>query len=264
MPENLSNFSPQQKQSAQAPGARRNIQRLVAKKVQIAEIANGRFYPGSREEMKASYIISPLGMKFSRGNIIGTVVDKFVAENEAHGSLTIDDGSSAVRVRVFRDGVKMLQGVEVGNLVLVVGKVKKYNDEIYVTAEVVRAVEANYENLRRLEVLQRLIEQKKVVEGIRTAAEKMSQEELESYANEFGIDAEALEVIGQQKDVDYKPKIAELIEEMDSGDGVEITTLFEVSKLPEHIIERAIDELLAAGEIYEPTAGKLKRIKSQS
>lgn len=61
-------------------------------------------------------------------------------------------------------------------------------------------------------------------------------------------------------EVDYKPKILEVIQSLDTGEGVEVGKLSKVLDLPEHIIENTIDELLNNGSIYEPKVGFFKRV----
>jgi len=71
-----------------------------------------------------------------------------------------------------------------------------------------------------------------------------------------------LENLNKEKAIDYKPAILKLIESLDKGEGVEIGKIFELSNLPENEIEKAIDELLSSGELFEPKPGVLKRVRS--
>jgi RPA family protein len=241
------------------------IKRLTAKKVRIVDVVNGKFFPGSKEEMKPSYVITRFGEKISRVNLIGTVIDKFMSEDENYCSVTIDDGTDAVRVKAFKGDVGILKNAEPGKIILTIGKVKNYNNEVYVNGEIVREVEPNYENLRRLEILKDLVEKKKIVSEIRNLIEQASEEEVVEYAkNKLGIDEESLQVIRENlnitKEVDYKPKILELINSLDQGSGVEIGKILELSNLPEAVIENGINELLGSGTLYEPRAGILKKV----
>jgi RPA family protein len=241
------------------------IKRLNAKKVRIADVVNGKFFPGSKEEMKAGYVITRFGQKVSRVNLIGSVVDKFMSEDGNFCSVTIDDGTESIRVKAFKEDVEILKNAEPGKIILVTGKLKSYNNEVYVNAEIAREVEQNYESLRRLEILKELVVQKKIVSEIRNLIEQASEEEAAEYAkNKFGIDEESLKVIKENlnitKEVDYKPKILELISSLDQGNGVEIGKILELSNLPESVIEGGINELLGSGMLYEPRAGILKKV----
>ncbi len=239
------------------------IKRSTAKKTRIVDIIHGKFFPGNKEEMKPSYIITPFGEKLSRVNLIATATEKFLSEDENYSAITVDDGTAAIRFKTFRDDIRILDGIEVGDLVLVIGKVKEYNSEIYINGEIVRKLDnPNFENLRKLEILQKLVKLKAIAEEIKNLSNELSEEELKSYAKEKNIDDESLQVILDSKkiEIDYKPKILGLIESLDDGDGVEIGKIMELSQLPENVIESAINELLNSGTLYEPTVGKLKKV----
>jgi RPA family protein len=238
--------------------------RMPAKKIRIFDIANGKYFPGSKEDMKPSYIITPLGERISRVNIIATVTEKFLSDDGNYSSITIDDGTEAIRVKAFKETVPLLMGIEPGSLVLVIGKVKEFNGELYINGEVVKKdIDVNFESLRKLELLDKIIQQKKIAEEIRNMSNELSEEELKDYAkNKYSIDEESLQAILESKklEIDYKPKILEVIASMDTGDGIEIGRLFEVLDLPENIIEKTMDELLSQGFIFEPQPGKIKKI----
>jgi RPA family protein len=238
--------------------------RLPAKKLRILDIVNGKYFPGSKEEMKASYLITPLGKKVSRVNLVATVTDKFLSEDGNYSTATIDDGSEAIRVKTFKESVKLLDGIATGDLVLVIGKIKEYNGEVYVNGEIVKKIfDRNFESLRRLEIVKQTVQQKRIVDEIRNLSSQLSEEELKQYAKEkYDMDEECLQAILESRklEVDYKPKVLEVIETLDTGEGVEVGKLFEVLNLPEHIIENTVDELLSNGSIFEPKIGYFKKV----
>lgn len=241
------------------------IKRLPAKKVRIFDIVNGKFFPGEKEEMKASYLITPFGEKISRVNLVCMVTDKFLSDNENYSSITIDDGSGAIRAKTFKESVSLLRDVVLGNIVLVIGKLKEFNEEVYVNSEIVKRIEdPNYESLRKLEILDKQIQQKKIVDEIKNLANTTSEEELKNYVKKkFDLDDESLRIIleyRQIEEIDYKPKIIELIESLDNGEGVEIGKLLEMCNLSENIFENVIDELISSDELFEPSPGKLKKV----
>jgi len=237
---------------------------MPAKKVRIFDVVNGKYFAGSKEELKPSYVITSIGQKVSRVNLIATVIDKFVSEDQNYAAIRIDDGTEVIRTKAFKESVKLLEGIELGDLVTVIGKLKEYNGEVYVNAEIVKKItDANFETLRKLEILNEVAEQKKAVDEIKSLLDSMSEEELREYAKDrFGMDEETLNVVRDslrvKKEIDYKPKILELIKKLDEGNGVEIVKIFELSSLPENVIESAINELLAKGMLFEPKAAVLK------
>jgi RPA family protein len=242
------------------------VRRLIAKKVRIADIRNGKYSPGSRRDVdgtavfKASYIITPFGERVSRTNVVATVTDKFASPEGNYATLTLDDGTDSIQAKVFGEDVGIFADIKKGSLVCVIGKVKEYQGEVYIGAEVVRSVEADHENLRRLELLENLEQRKRMADNLRKMQKHMSEEDLKAYAKQLDIDGEALSVMLVKREVDYKPKLLDIIATLDEGDGAEITKIFDIVKLPDSVIERTIDELLADGSIYEPMPGKFKQI----
>jgi RPA family protein len=238
--------------------------RQPAKKVRIFDIVNGKYFAGSKEEMKPSYVITALGQKVSRINLLATVIDKFVSEDQNYAAIRIDDGTEVIRGKAFKEDVKLFEGIELGDLVTVIGKLKEYNNEVYVNVEIVRKItDANLEGLRKLEILNELVEQKKAVDEIKDLLDNMSEEELKGYVKDkFGMDEETLNVVRDNlrvsKEIDYKPKILELIKNLDEGNGVDVVKIFQLSDLPENVIESSINELLAKGMLFEPRPAVLK------
>lgn len=235
-------------------------ERSPAKKVCIADLLNGKYFYGSKEEMKPSYVITPFGEKISRVNIIGTIIEKFVSEDGNYSSVTIDDGTEAIRVKSFEE--LPFKKTELGDLVRIIGKLKEYNGEMYVGHEIIEKVkDVNFELLSKTEILNNLMKQKKIVGDIKSLSNQMDETELRTYARDtYSIDEETLSVIieSKKKEIDYKPAVLEVIEKLDEGKGVEIRKLFEVLNLPENVVERTLDELINSGSVYEPTVGHLR------
>ena len=235
--------------------------RLPAKKVRIVDLVNGKFFSGNKEEMKPSFLITPQAEKVSRVNIVASVTEKFLSEDENYGTLILDDGSEAIRAKAFREKVKLLKEIQAGDVVLVIGKLKEYFGEVYINIEILKKVDVNYENYRKLEILKNLIERNEIIKEIRKFAENASEEEVKRYAKEkFDIDEDCLKFILEKKKIDYKPEILKIIESLDEGSGVEIGKIIETVKLPEAVIEKVISELLDEGLIYEPKPNVLKKV----
>jgi RPA family protein len=146
--------------------------RLPAKKVRIVDLINGKFFPGSKEGMKPSFLITQQAEKVSRVNIVASVTEKFLSENENYGTLTLDDGSEAIRAKVFREKVNLIKEIEPGDIVLVIGKLKEYLGELYINIELAKKVDVNYENYRKLEILNNIIERNEIIKEIKKFTEK--------------------------------------------------------------------------------------------
>jgi RPA family protein len=232
--------------------------RQPAKKVRISDVVDGKFFYGNRDGMKPSYIITSIGMKVSRVNLVGVVIDKFVSEDGNYAFLTIEDGTESIRAKVFKEKVDLIDGIEKGDTVLVIGKVKEYNGEKYINLEFVRKVDVNYEILRKLELAKELENWINFTERVRNDLKEMSEEEVKK---KYELDDDMLQAIrGSKLEPDYKQKLLDIISKLDEGDGVEISKLFEVVSLPESTVEKILDELISEGSLYQPTPSKLKKI----
>ena len=231
-------------------------------KVRISDLLGGKYFYGSKEELKAGYVITPYGEKVSRVNIFGTVVEKFVSDEGNFSSITVDDGTDAIKVKSF-EGMAF-EKINLGDLVRTVGKLKEYQGELYVNFEIVRKeTDANFELLSKVEVLSNLIQKKRIIDNINSMSDQMDFQDLKSYVNDtYSMDEETLSVIleTKKKQIDYKPVVIDVIQKLDEGNGVEISKIFEIVNLPENITERTINELINSGDLYEPKVGFLKSV----
>lgn len=234
-------------------------------KARISDVVNGGFV--RKEGMEPSYVLTDLGQRVSRVNLLGTVVDKFMSEDGNYSSITIDDDSDSIRVKAFREDTNIFDNLKIGDLVMVIGKVREYADENYIIPEIVKKIaNPNYEILHKLEVLKQLAQQKKILDKIKKE-EFSDTETLKKYAKEkYDIDTDAVEGIvetlsvGEEKKEDFKPLILEILERLDEGSGMEFKKLLEESKLPENTFEEVINELLSDGTCYEPIPGLIRRV----
>lgn len=123
--------------------------RLTARKINAEDVINGNYY--QQDGFDPNYIITPYGLRVSRGRILGTVVDTFVNDDESYGAVTLDDGTDTIRAKFFQE-LDMMEGVEEGDIVEVVGKIKEYDNEIYVNPELIIPRSPTYELLRAVEL----------------------------------------------------------------------------------------------------------------
>src|SRR3989344_6082446 len=112
--------------------------RQTAYKLWIGDVVGSPFTK-SGGEFEPSFITFR-GMRMSRVNVIATVTEVFDGEG-SFSSFVLDDGSGTVSVRAFDEGKSLMKHVDMGDVALVVGKVKQYNDEIYVVPEVVKRLD---------------------------------------------------------------------------------------------------------------------------
>ncbi len=203
------------------------MQRMTSVKVRIKDLTAGQWVKS--EGMVPSYIVTSYGDQVSRCRILGTVVSRFVSEDENFGSLTIDDSTDTIRVKTFKT-VKPIENLEVGDMVDIVGKLREYNGEVYVMPESIRTTDINWEVLRKLEILSRI--------------------------EKFGIKART--DVKEKEDKNLRGEILNIIGS--SKEGIEFKDLGKNLNASESDIEAVINDLLSEGICYESRPGIIKKI----
>lgn len=88
--------------------------------------------------------------------VTGRVVAIFLNEDETFGSITLDDETSTIRAKFFSSNIGEMKSIKMGDLVEVMGRVKKYQDEVHLICDSFAVFEdVNYEFLRKLELVNR-------------------------------------------------------------------------------------------------------------
>jgi RPA family protein len=128
-------------------------ERMTAVRASISDITNGSF-----SDDNGPHVVSPFGVELRRVVIVGFVVNKFYREGDDTGkkrfeSITLDDGTDTIGVKVWgEEDASILEGVKESILALVIGKVRQYNEEVYLIPEIVRELtDPNYMSLHLME-----------------------------------------------------------------------------------------------------------------
>jgi RPA family protein len=105
------------------------------------------------------------GERISRVRVLGTVIDKFLSEDGNYGTITLDDGTDTIRAKAFQD-LRIIEPIEKGFVVELIGKIREYNAERYLQPEIIVKVEdPNFEVLRKLELKKMLLSPTSVSEN---------------------------------------------------------------------------------------------------
>ncbi|MFH1823249.1 MAG: OB-fold nucleic acid binding domain-containing protein [archaeon] len=174
----------------------------------------------------------------SRVNIMANVVDKFESEQGNYVSTTVDDGSGTIRIKAFAQGVGMLKTFSVGDSLMIIGVLREYNKEVYITPEIVKKVDARWLMARKLELGEEITELPKV-----QTPKEIKEEIVE-------------ETIPVEKTI--REKIIDLVKEKEEEGGIKIDEVIMALKEPVEHINKDIKDLLEEGTIYEPQPGKLR------
>jgi len=212
-----------------------SLTRNTAYKIWISDLISGNYVKG--EAQFDSGYVNIKGKNVSRVNLICSVVDKFSGEN--YSALTLDDGSGIVPLKAWNENVNLFLDLDVGDLVLVVGKVKQYNNSIYITPEVVKKIDNPlWLKLRKIELVKEYGESARV--------------EISNFKNKVEVERVVVENVVEGS----REKVLRLIESLDSGEGAELAEVVEKSGLNE--ANTVIQELVQDGEIFELHKGKYR------
>ncbi len=133
--------------------------RMTAVRASISDIVNGTFGDDNGAHVTSSY-----GVELRRVVIVGFVVSKFNKEANSEGgkrfmSITLDDGTDTIRIKVWgEEESALLEGVKEDILALVIGKIRQYEDEVYIIPEIVKEItDPNFMGLHLLERYQAIL-----------------------------------------------------------------------------------------------------------
>jgi len=166
--------------------------------------------------------------KISRVNIIGNIVDRYDSQGETNYlSLTLDDGSGQIKLKAFGDDVDKFKEIIQGTTIIVIGSLRHWNDELYVSPEIIKEADPKYLLIRKMETEKQKAVNSKPLEKTQVMA--------------------------------VKDKILDLVKKEEENGGVEMDDL--IMKLREFspdIINQEVQKLLEEGIAFEPRPGKIR------
>lgn len=157
-----------------------------------------------------------------RVNVIATLVERI--DNPSLVTLYIEDATGRITVRCFEP--EKMAGVQSGDMVLCIGRIREFNNERYIIAEIIKPVQQSWAQLRQHEI-QPLILTKEI------ETERVNED----------VETQYLLVLNA-------------IQELDTGNGADYKDVLGKVKAP--ITEKTINRLLELGEIFEIKPGRFK------
>jgi RPA family protein len=198
------------------------IKREVAAICMIDSLLNGRFV--RTEGWNPSYFSTDLG-DISRVNLIGVVVNK-----ENAGGALVDDGSGRILLRNFEGD--MFGELNLGDLILIIGRPRVYNEQKYILPEIVKKLDPKWGEHRKLQL-----------ELLRKRMRSVKRE------NRVALEPET-------KQGNHFQRIMDFIKDLDAGSGAEMGEVIKRANVPDG--EELIRKLIEEGEIFELKPGYLK------
>ena len=198
--------------------------RQVAYKIRISDILNSSFM---KDEMSAGFI-KINDVVVSRVNLVATIVYKAGQEQNSN-NVMIDDGTGKIILKSFENFLPFAR-VDVGDMVLIIGRIREFNNEKYIMPEILKKLNDNsWINVRKLELKGSLLIERK---------------------------EENMEVVVENGLPNPSEKICSIIKKIDSGDGADIDEVIKQSGLNDG--ELIINRLLENGDIFEIRPGMVK------
>lgn len=196
------------------------FKRNIAYKLRIGSILTGK--PIFEAEKLKSLDVD--GKNIVRVNVIANITDKYIQEGEKKfGSLTIDDASGQIKLKAFGDDVDKFVNFNQGDTVLVVGLLRHWNNEIYLTPEIMKKKDPSFLLVRKLEV-----------------------------------ESEMPKPVNKENLLVLKDKIINMIKEAEKSGGIDVEKIILDLHEPPEVINQEIKKLLEDGMAYEPRPGKLR------
>lgn len=233
--------------------------RFVAVKCTIGKINSYTFI--QEDEQNSNYLQAPNEQKIFRLNVMGIIVNK-----EKQGNITnllLDDGTGKIILRSFEEN-KNVRELIVGDTVMVIGRVRVYNQEKYLSGEILKKVDSVWIKVRRLELKEEfdsaklnLVEEE--IKPLHPSIEIKPAITIASSNLNGEIEEEIIEEEIQEIPVSTQlptQKILLLIKELDAGNGAPIEEI--LSKSPLNETEKLLEQMLQKGDIFQNLPGKVK------
>ena len=217
--------------------------RQVAHKVWISDIITNEFIK-EKGEWEPNYLLVH-DKKISRVNIIANVITNYKNEEGDYVSVTIDDGSNSIQVKAWKEDVSILTGLEVGETILMIARVREYNNEKYLTPEIIK----------KLDKPEWLVYRKK--ELTKEYGSLVKKTEPVKEESKIGSPVEE-EVVDSSGEEGTRQKILNIIENLATEEGADKLDIINKSQLDEQTADGIIQGLLMEGEIFEIKPGKIK------
>ena len=245
-------------------------QRNVAYKLLIRQLFDGTFIHGQEEN--ATSFLNLGNENISRVNIIATVT--LVSSIDKYSFAVIDDNTSSIRIKAWQQDASMVSALQPGYLVLVIARIREYNDERYLLPELVKKIEnPNWLLARRLELVKMydnldamkqdgLFKEEKLLEKVsaKSSLEKTSEKEKkleQKETKEEKIEEKSLTKLSSS----LRHKVINAIDSSESMDGISISETVKSSGISLKEADAVISELVKEGEIYEHKPGRYKLLQ---
>jgi RPA family protein len=187
---------------------------------------------GQSQTVRERFRFLEIGEKrIIRVNVIANIVDKYVSEGEKHwATLTIDDATGQIRLKVFGDDISKFDEINQGDTILVIGVLRSFNQELYIIPEIIKKYDPRYLFVRKLEIEKSL--------------------KLETKNQSASTPEQKLET---------RDQIIEIIKSNQDSNGASTEDIIlKIKSAPPELIHSEIIKLIEDGIVYEPRPGRVR------
>ncbi len=210
--------------------------RHTAVKLSIRDVLSASY--GQEGEQNLNYLETSWGEKVVRLNLIGIILS--VEQIGYVTNLLVDDGTGIITIKLFEENVLNLS---VGDTLLIVGKVRMFNQEKYISPEILRKVTPVWLKVRMMELKNRI-----------TSVNGYESEKSTDFGQTAGVREKEVEI--EEISEFPREKVIQLIRIMDAGNGVMMEDIIEKSPLKD--TEKILQKMLEQGDIFQVMPGKVK------
>ena len=208
--------------------AEQQFKRNTAYKFRIGDILIGKPVMTNASGAERFAFLELGDKKIVRVNIIGNIVDKYESAGETrYSSFTVDDGSGQIRLKLFGDDTEKFKDFSQGQTIVVVGVLRNWNNELYISPEIMKEMDPKYLLIRKLET-----DKEKAVSG---------------------------KPAGRDEIVAIKDRILDMIKDAEEQGGIDTENIIlQLREFSPDIINKEIQRLLEEGIVFEPRPGKIR------
>ncbi|HLP80115.1 MAG TPA: hypothetical protein VK158_05750 [Acidobacteriota bacterium] len=232
--------------------------RQTAYIVSVAELQGGTYV--TQEGWLPNYVELADNSQISRANVAGVIVSLPIVVEPfkpcEQFSCVIDDGTGRLPIRSF-EAVTVADSLSIGTPVLIIGKPRKFNEELSLIAEIVRPIkQSKWLDVRKAQLLHAKKER---------SASRQTQE-LEVLQSQTYTQATREEKYDGIKPAVPEEKVTtalDVIDALDRGEGVLMDEAIAAlhKQKPDVDAKKRIMQLLLNGDLFEIRPGRVKVLK---
>jgi len=224
------------------------LARSVVTRISFKEINDGTVIKD--EPSQPSFLLTKDDERLYRIFNYGVIVDKELQGTVA--SLLVDDGTAILNVKLFEEK-KELENLSIGAAILLVAKVRLFNQVKYLAPEIIKVVDPLW-----LKVQCASRKEKKQTQPVFQPESSQDKPEIKIVEKTAQKDSSQKMELAADPDKSKFPveKLIDLINKLDSGSGATIEEIIEKSPLAE--TEKLIERMLESGDIFQSLPGKVK------